>query len=56
MTPLRSLTVGELSIRGEHAFRTIGLYPALKRMLVADDFRFRAPAEGSPHANDDARR
>lgn len=51
--PLRRLLLADISIRGERAFRPVGPYKALKRMLVADGFAFRAPAVGSTHAHAD---
>ncbi len=50
---LRRLTVAQLTIRGERAFRSVEGYAALKRLLVTDKFLFRAPAEGSSHAHYD---
>lgn len=50
---LRSLSLSELSIRGERALRPIGLYADLKSLLSRDGFRFRVPTEGSAHASRD---
>lgn len=50
---LRRLTLAQLTLRGERAFRSIHGYAELKQMLVADRFLFRAPNEGSPHAHYD---
>ena len=51
--PLRRLTVPQLNIHGERAFRSVDGYAALKQMLVADQFCFRAPHAGSAHAHYD---
>lgn len=48
---LRTLSLADLTIRDERSFRHIGLYDALKRMLLADGVRFRVPARGSAHAS-----
>lgn len=50
---LRHVPLSALKIRGERAFRSVGHYPALKRLLVADGFRFRVPDAGSAHAHHD---
>jgi hypothetical protein len=48
-------TVGidRISVRGERALQHLGVYGALKRMLVADQFGFRVPSAGSKHAHAD---
>lgn len=48
--PLRSLTLRQLTIDDEGSFRHVGLYHALKQVLIDDGFRFRVPAPGSPGA------
>jgi hypothetical protein len=50
---LQHATLDALTIRGERAFRSVPVYAALKRMLLADAFRFRVPANGSVHARHD---
>jgi hypothetical protein len=47
---LRSLTLRELTIDDEPAFRHVGLYHQLKQVLLDDDFRFRVPPPGSAGA------
>ena len=49
--PLRHVPLAELTLRGERAFRCVGVYAALKRMLLADGFSVRVP--DSPHAHAD---
>ena len=50
---LRHVPLSALTIRGERSYRAVGHYPALKRMLIADGFRFRVPYPGSTHAHHD---
>lgn len=50
---LRHVPLSALTIRGERSYRAVGHYPALKRMLLADGFRFRVPDSGSAHAHHD---
>ncbi|MDP2315584.1 MAG: hypothetical protein Q8P41_21980 [Pseudomonadota bacterium] len=45
--PLRSVSLDQLKIRDERAFRHIGLYAALKQLLLDDRFLFRVAEEGS---------
>ncbi len=47
MTPLRSATLDQLTIRDERAFRHIGLYEALKQLLLDDRFVFRIAEPGT---------
>lgn len=51
--PFRRLSLAEITIRGERAMKPVGVYAALKRLLVADGFTFRAPEPGSRHAHQD---
>lgn len=48
---LRTLTLDELTLRDEPAFRHIALYDTLKRLVRTDALRFRVPPQGSPHAS-----
>ena len=50
---LRSVGIDQISIRGERALQHLGVYGALKRMLVTDHFGFRVPSVGSKHAHAD---
>lgn len=48
---LRTLSLDDLTLRDEPAFRHVALYDTLKRLVRADGLRFRVPPPGSPHAN-----
>ena len=48
---LRTLRLTDLTIRDERSFQHIALYDVLRRMLVADDVRFRVASDDSPHAS-----
>ncbi len=47
MTPLRTLSLSELSIEDEGSFRHVGIYRELKQAMLARGMRFLIPNEGS---------
>lgn len=50
-TTLRSVTFDALTIRDERALRHVGLYDALKQLLLRDGVRVRVPAEDAEPAS-----
>ena len=47
--PLRRVSLADLTLRGERAFRAMPVYATLKKMLLADGFTVRVPETAHPH-------